>query len=669
MQRSKTQSMIVDPGLDQGQQRILRWLERYPFQRARDLVVALSPWEGRGAVYRRLTELEELRLIESVRLGASGREKLYHLSPLGRHVCAFWNAQSGEREMSLVLREEREKLVSLLPRLPVWLLMQDLVNGLVLYAARALAREGTGEEASSVRWNWQREYRHPFVARGQANRELSVRTDGALALCLRFSDQREEWHTFLLLHCPLDEGRLLRTRLDRLVRWRESAERRAVSNQIPPVLILATSPRQAEWWQLASAQVATFLRKDGPTGAVATIPEGGQIENSWRLPWRQLGTDTPCHLQDLAHPTHAPSLPELLEISVSWSGVSQNRSSRRQEATQVACLPSYAGRRSYALTKVAQEENRATSVPERTKAPADYRLLSLFLSPREWEMLTLLFAHPLLSRDELSVLFGIRPKTVQILLAGLAQKKLLTTNGTPVGVRWSLAEAGLRLLARHASCHVRRLVRLPVVPGVPLQQRGVAGLLHQIRHTAGVYAFFIDLVRHLADLPGGGRLRWWETGAMCEHVFTYREQTYHFKPDALAAVQLGIQQVRFWLEWDRGTMGVRDLERKCATYAAYLSSREWARGGVYPPTLLYVAPEVAQERRFSKIARALLAHIPGLRLYTTTNSLLARYGVLAPVFQPVALRRINPGLEGQTPDELAGHAARVALFSPAWRTQ
>ena len=39
----------------------------------------------------------------------------------------------------------------------------------------------------------------------------------------------------------------------------------------------------------------------------------------------------------------------------------------------------------------------------------------------------------------------------------------------------------------------------------------------------------------------------------------------------------GHQQVRFWLEWDRGTMNVRDLAVKFTSYASYIASREWAR--------------------------------------------------------------------------------------------
>jgi len=35
--------------------------------------------------------------------------------------------------------------------------------------------------------------------------------------------------------------------------------------------------------------------------------------------------------------------------------------------------------------------------------------------------------------------------------------------------------------------------------------------------------------------------------------------------------------MRFWLEWDCGTMNVRDLAVKFTSYASYIATREWAR--------------------------------------------------------------------------------------------
>ncbi|MGH2506076.1 MAG: replication-relaxation family protein [Ktedonobacteraceae bacterium] len=643
---------VAGAGLDQGQQRILRWLERYPFQRAQDLVVALAPWEGRGAVYRRIADLRHRQLIESVRMGAVAREELYHLSPIGIYTCALLKRESGQA-VPLVLREAREKLVRVLPRVPVWLMIQDLVNSLVLGATQALLRTESGAEATMVRWNWVRDYTHRFVARGSAERMLRVRTDGALALCFRAPSSahleialQESWQTFFLLYCPLDERHLLKNRLDRLVRWRESAERWSVYSQMPPVLILATTPRQAEWWQLACAHVTTQLQVSSLVGAIASLPEDQQVGDGWRLAWRTLGTNASCHLRDLIQPGSVPALPEL------GDGPAVRDYPNHQEATQVWCVPPFSGRRSYALMAHAQAVAERVSDHERF----DYRLFSLFLTRRQWDILALCFAHPLLERDELSILLSLRPKPVQILLADLAQKGFLIRTETACGGRWHLTEAGLRLLARRASCQVSRLVRQPILPDVPLQQRGVAGLLHQIRHTAGIYAFFTELLKSLATNPET-YLRWWETGGPCEHVFLYREQTFHFKPDALACVQLGARTMRFWLEWDRGTMGVRDLEQKCATYAAYLSSREWARMGSSPPAMVYIAPEIAQERRFVKTASALLAHLPELHLYTTTASLIALRGVLAPIWQQ-ALGHV-PAASFTAPE----HAQRVALFA------
>ncbi len=61
---------------------------------------------------------------------------------------------------------------------------------------------------------------------------------------------------------------------------------------------------------------------------------------------------------------------------------------------------------------------------------------------------------------------------------------------------------------------------------------------------------------------------------VCERRYRVGEQWYNLRPDALAEYRLGAQQVRFWLEWDRGTMNVRDLAIKFTSYASYIASRE-----------------------------------------------------------------------------------------------
>jgi hypothetical protein len=599
--------------LDLGSERILRWLHRYPLQRVQDLIVALSPWEQRGAVYRRVAALHDLLLVEACEMAGT---RLYHLSPRGLASCL------GEPEP---LPQEREKLVRLFPRLRVLLRVQDLVNSLVSGAPGALAR--AGHAPTLLRWNWLRDYAHRFQEKGQDERTLNLRVEGVLGLCLHWEGEPALWQTLLIWHTPLDDVRLLRQRFDRLLRWREQAQ------EIPPILILADSAHQAELWQLAASQVAARLRVERPVGAVVSRSEP---LDGWRWPWRHLLTDEPCHLTELLQPGTTPALPALLEAHAMEPGQAR----READPVKLIPLPAHSAR-SFALTAFASRQSQRD----------DYRLASLGLKERHWEILRLCYAHPLLGREHLSAQLGLGPKFVQSLLFELHTLGYLQSLQTPVGERWHLAEAGLRLFARAANCHVHRLVRTPVDAGQPLIQRGVTGLLHQVRHTAGVYGFFTELYTAFASLPSA-RVDWWESGVACERVFVSQEKTYHFKPDALASVRLGERGWRFWLEWDRGTMMVRDLETKWATYAAYLTSREWATSTTAPPRLVCVVPEIAQERRVQKVACALLAHLPNLHLLTTTASLLMRQGILAPIWQPV-------DLSGKLPEP----SPRVALFT------
>jgi hypothetical protein len=95
-----------------------------------------------------------------------------------------------------------------------------------------------------------------------------------------------------------------------------------------------------------------------------------------------------------------------------------------------------------------------------------------------------------------------------------------------------------------------------------ITQRGEAWLLQHIQHTAGIYGFFAS-VAHAPSRETGHDLHSWETGSMCERRFRVGEQWYHLRPDALAEYRVGLQQFRFWLEWDRGswifTMSMRHV--------------------------------------------------------------------------------------------------------------
>ncbi len=93
------------------------------------------------------------------------------------------------------------------------------------------------------------------------------------------------------------------------------------------------------------------------------------------------------------------------------------------------------------------------------------------------------------------------------------------------------------------------------------------------------------------------------------------------------------------MEWDRGTMGARDLGVKLSTYAHYVASREWFKEKATLPFLLIVTPERDQEMRFARVATAVLADTHGFLIRTTNMTRLIEEGPLAPIWLQILPRR------------------------------
>jgi hypothetical protein len=224
---------------------------------------------------------------------------------------------------------------------------------------------------------------------------------------------------------------------------------------------------------------------------------------------------------------------------------------------------------------------------------------------------------------------------VRCSLYELHQLRCLEPIRTDAGKRWHFLARGLRLMAAASHMPIHTIAEVsdvePKREMSTIVQRGEAWLFQHIRHAAGVYGFFARLARD-ARQEAGHALYWWETGAACERRYRVSEQWYNLRPDALAEYRAGQKQMRFWLEWDRGTMNARDLMIKFAAYAHYVTSREWAREDARLPLLVCVAPDIAQERRIQRVAQTRLTQTPGLVVWTTTAVLLHEYGPLAPIW-------------------------------------
>jgi len=284
----RTVEMLTQAGssLEEIDWRLLHWLLRYPLQRADDLVVGVARWTSRPTVYRHLQGLGASALVESVLPATPGTGKrLYHLSNLGLHVLAR-HLERPARDLAREWQADEAALLRLMPRLPTLLVLQEVVNGLVTGAAEAMTVQG--RRPRLVRWTWQRDMAHRFQYREQAMRWF---VDGALALNIQAPQvddtTSERWYGLFLLFTELDDERLMRLRLERLLCWRESPERWSVYQHMPPVLILARSIRQREHWQRAVEVTALKLRVEPLAGALVTLP------SSERAPGSSIGTPWP----------------------------------------------------------------------------------------------------------------------------------------------------------------------------------------------------------------------------------------------------------------------------------------------------------------------------------------------------------------------------------------
>jgi hypothetical protein len=261
--------------------------------------------------------------------------------------------------------------------------------------------------------------------------------------------------------------------------------------------------------------------------------------------------------------------------------------------------------------------------------------LGLRLTPCAWSIMRLLLAHPLLSDEELRAFLYLQRRSVRCALYELHRLGCLEPISTEVGKRWHLCMRGVRLIAAANQMPIRNLTVISDDEAAretsTMILRGEAWLVQHIRHTAGIYGFFASLAQ-AARQELDQELCWWETGAACERRYQVGEQWYNLRPDALAQYRSGPGQIRFWLEWDRGTMNGRDLAIKFTSYAHYIASREWARERSILPLLLCVAPDVAQERRMQRVAQIRPIQTHGLMLWTTTEVLLHQQGPLSPIW-------------------------------------
>jgi hypothetical protein len=377
--------------------------------------------------------------------------------------------------------------------------------------------------------------------------------DGLIALCIRTQqdDGRvlDKWFGLLILTTELDDERLMRMRLERLLCWRESLERWSIYQHMLPVLILANSLRQRDHWQRAVEATALKLRLEPIAGALACLPIlESTSANPWLLNWRKLATDGFCHLQDLLKPLPHAAFPPSLWLE---EGEDEELNARSPARASAATLSSGTPTRLSRLM-VGNLAERAAQVSQVAQDELDEReviaLLGLRLTPCQWDILRLLLAHPLLSDEELADLLGLQRRSVRCSLYELHQLGCLEPIATEVGKRWHFCGRGLRLITATNRLHISNIATISDDAAKretsALLQRGEAWLLQCIQHTAGIYGFFTRLAQSARREPEQA-LCWWETGVVCERRYQVGEQWYNLKPDASAEYRVGATAYTF----------------------------------------------------------------------------------------------------------------------------
>jgi hypothetical protein len=196
-----------------------------------------------------------------------------------------------------------------------------------------------------------------------------------------------------------------------------------------------------------------------------------------------------------------------------------------------------------------------------------------------------------------------------------------------------LGEFGLRLLAARAGVPFRRFANhTPFVAALP----GAAGgrlqtLVRQFEHTVGANSFMLACLGNSSD-PESRTLARWQNPIEAVVRFESGGVRRTLRPDGAGEVLQGDESHEFLLEWDRGTERIAVLIQKLERYASYFGS------GSSAPTsacLLVVTSSPGREDVvWSAVGAAFRGRVRAEgRVFTTTESLVERYGAFAEVWR------------------------------------
>lgn len=613
---------------------------------------------SRASLYRNLAHLKQRGWVEAVTPVALGQQSCacYYLSNQGLHLVADKLGVDPAQIAGKSGADERG-LLHLLPRLRSLMLLQTFLWDLCLSAPDHLTYQG---QRSAIAWHWTRDYTYHIH-----HQERSFPCTLSLLFILRMrpmvphypdafreetaqqqARSKEIWYSLhILLDAPLLDARAIQGKLKSLCLARAAA----FSFSFPPILILVAAPERLALWHAGMRRLLeteAFPELQAALAVVAhDMPPSSMQKDVWRWPWQRLGTQAPCHLQDLLIPGAVERLPPDALAALE----SKQEQTHTQEA--LAILPSQqpasrtsTRRRLMPVVRGQFMQRVAKAIHTQQVHALPLSLACLSLTSREMTLLLQLERAPAASPEELAAWEELLPSSVARTLSQLAQKGWVrgAYNLLPVSVerrkqRYILSKRGIHALARifHLPVKSQMVALSPSAGQEEWVPRRVAALVRGQRwhHQIGLYTFFAQFAR-AANAQSDLCLRWW---SLEQGIRRYQRNgvTYLFHPDATAEVERGEQIQRFWLEHAGGDPSVRDFTRTLSSYAAYLRSKVWMSEQRPLPALCYLVSGPVQEHRLARVVDKGQAVLIGCHLGVTTIGRIQNAGVLAPIWRPL----------------------------------
>jgi hypothetical protein len=501
---------------------------------------------GGAAVYRRMARLRTMGLVAVLRPPIQPRYSpgLLYLTDLGLGTIAV-SYQINVTNLARRYRLRRSDLLSRLPGLPTLLASYRLLG--------ALAMAGPGwPRLRGWEQPCRRRFRRP-TAKAPSRLELPARA------VLAWDDRRA---TYLLIP-DLDTVQL---RIYRPMLHQLHALRRAVGE--PSRLVIATASWRAGAWEALLEDVARS-RREAPLRA-------------WIARWETLDAD----------------LEELLDVETPGPMSAQS-------AAQSVQMPRLPAVRADATIPRLVGDLASDAVRPRTLG-ARLGRLALELTPSDATMLDVVSRHPFLPLDGLATVLGwsagrTRRQRDDLAQRGLARiQRAITNRGRTLELA-ELSADGLRLAAARLGFSLNVAVQVEGLAGGGLDEPigGRQSLAKNLTHTLGADAVFTHLYRLAARSAAHGdddELVVWDGPGACSHG--------RVRPDGYGVYRRAGQFFHFFLEYDRGTSGIRPLLRKLNAYFEYLETGRFRQGYPCFPMVLVVATSNAAEARFAKAVRA-----------------------------------------------------------------